>query len=259
MKVFVLAAGYATRLYPLTKTQPKPLLPIAGRPIIDYLLDQLIGISNIDEVVVISNACFYEHFVFWKKKLNYPYKITILNDGSTDDSNKLGAIGDILFAFEKVSMAEDLLILAGDNIFDFSLSELVKFGSKRGPTIGAYELGDIRLASQYGVLKINDSNRIIEFFEKPKQPTSQLVSTGVYYYPKNAAYIFQKYIQSGGNKDAPGFFVQWLINFEPSFAYTFSGDWFDIGDMERYQEAELYFSKRVQNSIGEKHYPTQCC
>ena len=159
-----------------------------------------------------------------------------------DDTDKLGAIGDIIFSLDQMEVPKDLLIMAGDNIFEFNIQDLINFGKEHGPTIGAYQLASMDLASQYGVLNADENNKITNFYEKPKNPISKLVSTGVYYYPEKAKEIFYDYKETGENLDAPGYFIQWLVAKMDAYAYLISGNWFDIGDIDSYEHANKYFS-----------------
>src|SRR6266487_6104933 len=176
MKIVILAAGYATRLYPLTLTQPKPLLPVDGQPMIDYVLDNLAPIGVIGRVYVVTNAKFAGHFQRWadgyratKSKLDF----TIVNDGSTDDSNKLGAIGDLNLVITREKVDDDLVVVAGDNLFSESLEPFGRFcREKNAPVLGVYDVGDLEHVKKYNSITIDSTGRITFFEEKPKQPTS---------------------------------------------------------------------------------------
>src|SRR2546423_1320228 len=179
MKVVLLAAGYATRLYPLTLTQPKPLLPVAGKPMIEFVLDNLAPIGGIERVYVVTNAKFAGHFQDWadnyhatKSKLNF----TIVNDGSTDDSNKLGAIGDLHLVITREKVDDDLLVVAGDNLFSESLGAFGEFCRRKGaPVLGVYDVEDLEQAKKYGVVDLDGAGRIGCFEGKPKRPGSTLI------------------------------------------------------------------------------------
>src|SRR5438046_7472078 len=213
MKIVILAAGYATRLYPLTLTQPKPLLPVDGQPMIDYVLDNLEPIGGIERVYVVTNAKFAGHFQKWadgyhatKSKLDF----TIVNDGSTDDSNKLGAIGDLHLVITREKVDDDLVVVAGDNLFSESLGAYGGFcRSKRAPVLGIYDVGSLEQAKKYGVVDLDGEGRIVRFAEKPKQPASTRSGVAHSYYPKNVVPMFKQYIMEGNNPDKPGRLVQW--------------------------------------------------
>ena len=189
MKVIILAAGYATRLYPLTLTQPKPLLPVAGKPMIDYVLDNLAPIGGIDRIYVVTNAKFAGHFQTWaddyraiKAKLNF----TIVNDGSTDDTNKLGAIGDINFVLDSQKVEDDLIVVAGDNLFSEELSDFGRLcREKKAPVLAVYDVGDLEQIKKYNAISLDGDGRITFFEEKPKNPASTLTGIALYYYPKS--------------------------------------------------------------------------
>lgn len=242
MKVIVLAAGYATRLYPLTKERPKPLLTLGQKPILNHIFQKLVDLS-ISEVVIITNNKFYSQFEDWRMQHKFPFDVQVINDGSNDDSDKLGAIGDILYSLDQMQLSKDegLMILAGDNIFEINLNEVIQFGEGKDVVLAAYQLKNTELASQYGVLKINQDQKIIDFKEKPEIPESNLISTGIYYFPHDAVDIFQQYRLEGQNFDAPGYFIQWCVQKKSSFAYQFDGHWYDIGDLDSYQRANEIF------------------
>jgi len=236
MKVLVLAAGYATRLYPLTLTQPKPLLNVAGQPMIDYVLDNVAPIGGIDRVYVVTNAKFAGQFQQWadhyratKSKLDF----TIVNDGSTDDSNKLGAIGDIHLVLTREKIDDDLIVVAGDNLF-----------SQKAPVLAVYDVGSLDEIKKYNSITLNASGKITFFEEKPKNPTSSLTGIALYYYPKSTLPLIHQYIAEKNNPDQPGLLVQWLYTRTPVYTWRVPGIWFDIGSKENLEEANRIFSKR---------------
>lgn len=248
MKVLILAAGYATRLYPLTLTQPKPLLPVAGKPMIEYVLDNLAPMGGIDRVYVVTNAKFAGHFQKWsdgyraaKSKLDF----TIVNDGSTDDSNKLGAIGDLHLVIQKENVDDDLIVVAGDNLFSQSLE---KFGdycrSKKGPVLAVYDVGDIEQVKKYNSIELAPDGRIVSFVEKAAQPKSTLTGIALYYYPRDVIPLIKKYIADGNNPDQPGRLIQWLYPRVPVYTWTVPGLWYDIGSKETLEEANRIFAAK---------------
>jgi len=248
MKVVLLAAGYATRLYPLTLTQPKPLLPVAGKPMIEHVLDNLAPVGGIERVYVVTNAKFAGHFQKWadgyratKSKLGF----TIVNDGSTDDTNKLGAIGDLHLVITREKVDDDLVVVAGDNLFSESLGAYGGFcRSKRAPVLGIYDVGSLEQAKKYGVVDLDGEGRIVRFEEKPKQPASTLIGIALYYYPKNVVPLIKQYITEGNNPDQPGRLVQWLYPRTPVYTWTVPGLWYDIGSKETLEEANRIFARR---------------
>ena len=248
MKVIILAAGYATRLYPLTLTQPKPLLPVAGKPMIEYVLDNLAPIGGIDRIYVVTNAKFAGHFQKWadnyretKAKLNF----TIVNDKSTDDSNKLGAIGDIHYVLKNEKVDDDLIIVAGDNLFSEKLEGFGKFvREKNAPVLAVYDVGNLEEIKKYNSITIDGTSRITFFEEKPKNPTSTITGIALYYYPKSALKLIDQYIAEGNNPDQPGRLVQWLYPRTAFYTWRVPGIWYDIGSKETLEEANKIFGKR---------------
>jgi glucose-1-phosphate thymidylyltransferase len=247
MKVIILAAGYATRLYPLTLTQPKPLLPVAGKPMVEHVLDNLAPIGGIDRVYVVTNAKFAGHFQKWsenyratKSKLNF----TVVNDGTTDETNKLGAIGDINYVLKTQNVDDDLIIVAGDNLFSEKLNEFGKFcREKNAPVLAVYDVGDLEQIKKYNAISTSGDGRITFFEEKPKAPTSTLTGIALYYYPKNSIPLIKQYIAEGNNPDQPGRLVQWLYPRTPVYTWRVPGIWFDIGSKETLEEANTIFAK----------------
>jgi glucose-1-phosphate thymidylyltransferase len=247
MKVIILAAGYATRLYPLTLTQPKPLLPVAGQPMIDYVLDNLAPIGGIDRVYVVTNAKFAGHFERWsadyrarKAKLNF----TIVNDGSTDDSNKLGAIGDIRYVLKTQNVADDIIVVAGDNLFSQPLSRFGRFcREKNAPVLAVYDVGNLEEIRKYNALTLDPEGRITFFEEKPKNPTSTVTGIALYFYPQSTLPLIEQYVAAGNNADQPGRFIQWLYPRLPVYTWRVPGIWLDIGSKETLAEANRIFAR----------------
>ena len=246
MKVLILAAGYATRLYPLTLTQPKPLLPVAGKPMIEYVLDNLAPIGGIDRVYVVTNAKFAGQFQTWaddygaRAKLNF----TIINDGSTDDSNKLGAIGDLRLVLQRENVDDDLIVVGGDNLFSQSVKAFGQLcREKNTPVLGLYDVGSLEQAKKYGVVSVNAAGQITSFVEKPPQPASTLIGIALYFYPRTTLPLIHQYLAEGNNPDQPGRLIQWLYPRQPVFTWTVPGLWYDIGSKETLEEANRIFAR----------------
>lgn len=251
MKVIILAAGFATRLHPLTDRQAKPLLPVAGKIMIDYLLEGMGTIAAIDTICVVTNKKFYNDFQKWKDGYRTDKKIVILNDGSTADENKLGAIGDIHFVIQREKIDDDLLVVAGDNLFDLDVNDFVSFGRHNGTTIAAYDIGSKADARQFGVVSINPDNLVEGFEEKPYNPRSSLVAMCLYYFPKEKVPLVARYLAEGNSPDAPGNYIAWLHKVEKVHCYVFKGSWFDIGSFESYDAANAFWSARhTQRQTG---------
>jgi len=247
MKVIILAAGYATRLYPLTLTQPKPLLPVAGKPMVDYVLDNLASIPGIDRILLVTNARFAPHFQQWadqyrasKSQIDF----TIVNDGSTDDSNKLGALGDLNLVLTREQLDDDLIVVAGDNLFSQSLGDFGTFCRSHDEVVlGTYDVGTVDQARKYGVVDVDASGRIVSFIEKPAEPVSTLIGIALYYYPKRTLPLIRQYIAEGNNPDQPGRLIQWLYPRQPVLTWNVPGIWYDIGSKETLEEANRIFAR----------------
>jgi len=247
MKVLILAAGYATRLYPLTLTQPKPLLPVSGKPMIEYVLDNIAPIGGIDRVYVVSNAKFAGHFQKWADVYGARAKLdfTIINDRSTDDTNKLGAIGDLHLVIQQQNINDDLIVVAGDNLFSQPLAEFGRFcREKNAPVLGVYDVGSLDQAKKYGVVALDKTGKLSQFIEKPAQPASTLIGIALYYYPKTVLPLISQYMAEGNNPDQPGRLIQWLYPKVPVYTWTVPGLWYDIGSKETLEEANRIFSKK---------------
>jgi glucose-1-phosphate thymidylyltransferase len=245
MKVIILAAGYATRLYPLTLNQPKPLLPVAGKPMIEHVLDNMAPIEGIDRVYVVTNAKFAGHFQKWADGYKTaPLNFTVINDGSTDDSNKLGAIGDLNLVLTKENLNDDIIVVAGDNLFDQSLEGFGKLcREKQAPILAVYDVGNLEEIKKYNSIVLDDEGRIKFFEEKPQNPQSTLTGIALYFYPKSTLPLIRQYVDEGNNPDQPGRLVQWLYPRTSFYTWRVPGLWYDIGSKETLEEANRIFSK----------------
>lgn len=247
MQVLILAAGYATRLYPLTLNQPKPLLPVAGKPMLEHVIDNLSAIPDLRDIFIVTNNKFASHFTTWAKEYaanKKAYNFHVINDGSTSDSDKLGAIGDIHFVVQQEKLHDDLLIIAGDNLFNRPVDGFAAFGQKKKASVLAlYDVGDLEAIKKYNSVTTDADGRITFFEEKPKQPTSTRTGIALYYYPAEVVKMIDTYIKEGNNPDQPGRFVQWLYPRVPVYTWDVPGVWFDIGSKETLDEANRIFSK----------------
>lgn len=252
MKVIILAAGYATRLHPLTLTQPKPLLPVAGKPMVDHVLDNLTSISGIDRVYIVTNAKFADHFQKWAddyraKKAQLDF--TIVNDGSTDDTNKLGAIGDLHLVLTREKVDDDIIVVAGDNLFSESLGAFGKFArQKNAPVLAVYDVGNLEEIKKYNAISMDGDGKITFFEEKPKQPKSTITGIALYYYPRATLGLIKQYIAEGNNPDQPGRLIQWLYPRTPCYTWRVPGIWYDIGSKEALEEANRVFATVAQSA-----------
>jgi len=247
MKVIILAAGYATRLYPLTLTKPKPLLPVAGKPMVEHVLDNLAPIGELSRIYVVTNAKFASQFQDWSVKYRATkskLEFTVCNDGSTDDSNKLGAIGDISFVLRTQNVDDDLIVVAGDNLFSEKLTEFGKFcREKNAPVLALYDVGNLEEIKKYNSITVDGEGKITFFEEKPKNPTSTLTGIALYYYPRNTIPLIRQYMTEGNNPDQPGRLVQWMYQRTPFYTWRVPGLWFDIGSKENLEAANEIFGK----------------
>jgi glucose-1-phosphate thymidylyltransferase len=235
LKAIVLAAGYATRLRPLTDDIPKMLLPLAGRPMLDYLLDKIREVEEIDELHLVTNARFAGAFRDWA-----PDDVTVHDDGTTSNEDRLGAIGDIAFTVERAGLeGDDLLVVAGDNLIGYSVPDYVAFWrGKEGSAIALYECPDPELIKQYGVVELDEDDRVLSFEEKPEQPVSNLAATAAYLYRAEEVALLGRYLKEGNPADAPGNYVAWLYTRAPVYGYRFAGEWLDIGDHAQLLQAD---------------------
>ncbi len=195
MKALILAAGYATRLYPLTKEYPKPLLKVGKRPIINYIIDKLAALDDIDEIIVVTNSKFFPKFKKWRSHLQSKKHISLVDDLTKSHSDRRGAIGDMSFVIDKKRLKDDLLIIGGDNLFSGDLKEFLSFvKGNPNPAIGAYNIKDIRQAKKYGVIKLGAKFKLIDFKEKPENPKSTLIAMCLYYFPKEKLRLIKEYL-----------------------------------------------------------------
>ncbi|HKW28497.1 MAG TPA: nucleotidyltransferase family protein [Verrucomicrobiae bacterium] len=247
MKVIILAAGYATRLYPLTLNQPKPLLPVAGKPMIEHVLDNLAPINGIDRIYVVTNAKFAGHFQQWSENhgaAKSSAKFTVINDGTSSEANKLGAIGDIHYVLQTQKVDDDLIVVAGDNLFSEKLGDFGKFcREKSTPVLALYDVGNLEEIKKYSSISVATDGRITAFEEKPKHPTSTMAGIALYYYPRTTIPLIKQYVSEDNNHDQPGRLVQWLYPRTPVYTWRVPGLWFDIGSKETLDEANQIFAK----------------
>ena len=237
MKCLILAAGYATRLYPLTANFPKPLLEVAGKTILDHLLDDLDATGKIDGYVVISNRKFVSHFTEWAKNKTRP--VTVLDDGTTCNENRLGAVRDVAFAIRELSLDEDLLVIAGDNLLDFSLGSFLSYAEeKRASSVLRYYEPDTERLKKCGVLEIGEDDRILSMVEKPAVPPSHWCCPPFYYFTREDARRVNEGIAAGCGVDAPGSFIAWLSSVSPVYAMEMPGSRYDVGDLKSYEEVK---------------------
>ncbi len=237
MKCIILAAGYATRLYPLTENFPKPLLEVGGRTIMDILLDDVQKSGVIDEYIVISNSRFYSHFAAWSKSRSEC--ITVIDDGTSSNENRLGAVRDIDFAVRELGISDDALVMAGDNLLDFSLCTFIDYSLARGSScvMRYFEPDSLRL-SKSGVLVLNSGDRVVKMQEKPAVPESNWCCPPFYYFTRGAINRVSEALSDGCGADAPGSFIEWLCLRDTVFAMEMPGKRYDIGNLESYEKVK---------------------
>ncbi|HEY2372248.1 MAG TPA: nucleotidyltransferase family protein [Gaiellaceae bacterium] len=245
MKAIILAAGYATRLYPLTETVAKPLLPVGGRPMLDYLLDAIREVDEIDAIHVVTNRKFAQDFTDWAE----PHAdVTVHDDGTTSEDDRLGAIGDIAFVIDRADLnAEDLLVIAGDNLFDYSLADYISWwhGKDDASAVVLYDVGDLELVKKYSSVDVDSHERLTGFREKPEHPTSTLAATAAYIYNRAHVALLHTYLAESNAADQPGLFLGWLVPRAPVYGFTARGDWRDIGDASQLLEADNALRERA--------------
>jgi len=244
MKALILAAGYGTRLYPLTKDKAKPLLPVAGKPIINYLLDELERIDEIDHIYVVTNEKFSKPFAAWAADTPCRKPITSVNDGTLSNDDRLGAIGDINLVIEKERIREPMFIVGGDNIFTFDFREFVAFYNAHGSSVGLYKIDDLEAIKRFNETVLDKTGRIASFREKPPDPKSTLFAVCLYCYTADDVGRVKQYLDEGGNPDAPGHYVAWLHKRSKVYGFPFPGTWYDIGDLKAYEDADRFFAER---------------
>lgn len=236
MKAIILAAGFATRLYPLTLNKSKCLLEISGKPIIEYIIDKINEIPA-SEIIIVTNNLFYNDFLSWKNMKKYN-NVEIINDGVSVISNKLGAIGDLLFAINKKNIDEDLFVISGDNLFKYSLRKPYEIFKNEKKNLSIfYDVEDINEAKRFGIALIKD-NLITDFEEKPSAPKSTLCSTSTYFFRKETIFWMKNFVIEEKNSDQPGLFLEYLYKKTPILAYVSDEKWIDIGTIEAFNRAQ---------------------
>jgi glucose-1-phosphate thymidylyltransferase len=246
MKAVVLAAGYATRLYPLTLDKPKPLLEVGGRPILERLLEQLAEIEELDTVYVVTNSKFARHFEAFARDLDrMTFALRVVDDGTTSDETKLGAIGDLDLVIRQEGIDDDLIVAAGDSIFgETRLADFARFCAEKNAAAEAvYDVGDPGEVKKYSAVTIDGDGRMLEMVEKPEDPQTTLVGIALYFYPRHVLPLVRQYVAEGNNADQPGRLVQWLHTREPVYTWRVPGRWYDIGSQETLAAADREFSQ----------------
>lgn len=248
MKAILPAAGFGTRMYPLTLDKPKALLEINGKPVIEYIIDKIIKLDVIDEIFVVTNNKFYDNFIKWKEKFNSKIPIRVINDNVNSNEERLGTIGDIWHVLEKDNLKEDFIVVNADNLFSFNLTELYKeFLRKKEPMLCLYDVNDLEIAKKKGNVEIDKYGKLIFFREKPDNPKSTLCTIGIYFFPRWISAYFKKYLEQGNLGDRSGDFIEWLYKETSVYGYVFDNNkdfWFDIGSKESYEKAQEFLNRQ---------------
>lgn len=238
MNAIILAAGYATRLYPLTENTPKPLLNVNGKPIVEHIIRKLEQIDSINKVYIVTNDKFEQNFNEWLNNFDSNKPIEIINDGTKSNEDRLGALGDIHYAINSKKLDSDILVIAGDNLFELSLIEVVNFfKKKKSNIIVLHDVKNFELARHYGIVEVKE-NIVVNFEEKPVSPKSTLASTGIYLFSKKTLPLINKYITQGNNPDKTGSFIEWLHKRDVVYSYITNKKWYDIGSAEQLERAD---------------------
>jgi glucose-1-phosphate thymidylyltransferase len=222
-------------------------LEVGGKKMIDRILEKCAAEEILSGIYVVTNGKFFENFKTWAAASRYKDKISVINDNTFTNETRLGAIKDIELAIDRGGIDDDLLIVAGDNLFEFDLKKFIDFGKRNadGILVALYDIKEIEAAKRYGVVSIDKSGVVTDFVEKPPEPKSTLVSTGVYFLPKEKVKSIKKYVSSPGNRsDQPGYYISWMVKFDKVYGLAFREDWYDIGDIESYRKADGEYLKK---------------
>jgi glucose-1-phosphate thymidylyltransferase len=241
VKAVLLAAGYGTRLRPLTDDRPKQLLPLGGRPMLDWVLDRIREVEEVDAIHLVTNSRFAPDFARWGEALG----IAVHDDGTTSNEDRLGAVGDLRLVIERAGLDDELLV-QGDDLFEFSLPDYVAWWRGKPQPAGAaplYDLGDLELATHYGIASVDDEDRIVRVVEKPSDPASTLAATLTYLLPAEHAALVGSYLEDGQNPDNAGSFLAWLARRERVYGYRFEGHWYDIGNHAQLLDADNWLRR----------------
>jgi glucose-1-phosphate thymidylyltransferase len=244
VKAVLLAAGYGTRLRPLTDDRPKQLLPLGGRPMLDWILDKLRTVEEIDGIHLVTNSRFAADFERWAE----PHGVVVHDDGTRSNDDRRGAVGDLRLVVERADLADDELLVQGDDLFGFELPAYVAWWRDKPHPAGAaplYDLGDLELATHYGIATVDEEDRIVRVVEKPSDPASTLAATLTYLLPAGHTPLVARYLDEGQNPDNAGSFLAWLAERERVYGYRFEGRWYDIGNHAQLLDADNWLRSTV--------------
>lgn len=246
MKALILAAGYGTRLHPLTEDRPKPLLPVGGRPLLDHLAENLARVEGLREILVVVNARFEEELRDWADRIegDVGTPLRVISDGTREPAERLGAVGDAALAIDRAAPDDDLLVVAGDNVFEFEIAEMVRAaaGRQAADAVVAVERRESAAGlERSGVAEVDDDGWIRRFVEKPERPPGRTAAAPLHLYSRETLPLFRRYVESGGETDAPGHFLEWLVPRRDVWAWTMSAPRHDIGTPDAYRAARDHF------------------
>lgn len=244
IKGLILAAGYATRLWPMTKNTPKPMLEVKGRPIIEHIAKHFSEIKGLDSIYIVTNEKFAQDFEDWASRYKCAVPIKVINDLTLSNDDRLGAVGDMRYAIKEMRIDDDLLVIAGDNLFEYRLSDFQEFFlKKKSSVVACKDMGSIEeVKGKLGVVGVDSAGRITSFEEKPENPKSALASTACYIFTREDLLEIAQYIEAGNRPDNAGDFIKWLAAHKPVHAFIFREKWYDIGTFESLGKAREEFS-----------------
>lgn len=246
MECVVLCAGFATRMHPLTLATPKHLLPVADRPVLDYVIERLAA-AGVPRAVLVTNQTFADAFETWAARHVSPVRLDVIDDGATSNETRLGSIGDLKFALDQADIRDDFLVVNGDNVFTFALTPVLDTFRQRGSTIVLYDVGSKKEAAKMGVPTCDADGRVIGFREKPADPSTTLISVGIYAFEAKVRQLVDRYLEQRFSPDTTGGFIEWLYEQTPVYAHVTrpgEGLWFDIGSHEQYEAASAQLRSR---------------
>lgn len=245
MTAIILAAGYGTRLYPLTLDKPKALLKVGGKSILERLITKIELVKSCKKIIIVTNEKFHKNFETWTESRRSSVKIEVINDKTKSNETRLGAIGDINLALENMASADDLLVTGSDNLFGEGLAGFVEFAERMKPfgSIALFDIKDKKMAVKYGICSLDKDLRVANFEEKPEHPKSTLAAAALYFIPKEKIEKISEYMKSDLPKDAPGNLMRWLAEVDRVYGYALQGGWYDIGDKESMEKADEEFKR----------------
>jgi len=243
MKAVILAGGYGTRISAITKGRSKVLMPVAGRPVVEYVVDTVNTVDDVDEIVLVTNDRYYQDFCEWSDGYDHEGRLTVINDHTNSNQDRLGAVGDVIFAVETGQINDDLLVVAGDNICDFDLKAMRMKAKTSGSTIALYDVGSVEEAKKFSNVEMDKEGRIVKFVEKPEAPEDSLVAVALYMICQQELALLDAYKREGNSLDLLGGFIEWACGRASIYGYRCGGTWWDIGDPAIYAEANEHYSK----------------